>query len=375
MNFQRSAASMFQPIKDLSVEREHELANLLQTYEAEQESSSCPDRTLLYRAQALLEERLEHHALDRELVELGHTTYRSLGAWYQEIALLRRALSLQSTQDEQAWARWHIVDCLSLAGDAHKAVEEQKALLQWATDAFPLQDCFFVIADGTQARSWFMSGCGHGWLHQYQQLASQAPYTPSNRLDRFYCLRTAVHLCFWLGDLTRASSFLPTLHALEQEDAAWIELPWIRVEISILNIAAADKGGNTVLVRTLARSAAEELEAWERRLPSHESSEVKRFRSLSHNIAAPLYRGKHYDLAIPFFQNAVKYHTNPHYAYLWLAASLWQTTHQRERVFPYLQQAAARYDGEGDPWDAFQKLPEFEDVRLDPEFLAATAIP
>lgn len=80
MKFQRSAASMFQPVSDLVVTREYELADLLHTYEAEQELSLCPDRTLLDRARVLLERRLAHYPLDRELVALGHTTYRSVGA-------------------------------------------------------------------------------------------------------------------------------------------------------------------------------------------------------------------------------------------------------------------------------------------------------
>lgn len=225
--------------------------------------------------------------------------------------MLRRYLSLQPTPDDQAWARWHIVDCLSLAGDAYEAIKEQQAFLQWACITFPLQDCFFVLADGTQARSWLTSGCGDDWLCLYHEFASQAPSTAKNRLDRFYCLRTAVHQCLWLGDLTRARFFLSGLHDLEQEDFTWIEQSWIKVEISILNIATADKSGNTVLVRTLARIATKDLEEWERHLNTNELGEVKRFRSLSHNIAAPLYRGKQYDLAIPLFQKAVKYHTNP----------------------------------------------------------------
>lgn len=375
MNFQRSAASMFQPVKDLHIKREHELANLLQTYEAQQESSLCPDRTLLSRAQVLLGERLrEHLNVDQELVELGHVTYRSLGAWHQEIALLRHYLATHPTADEQAWARWHIIDCLSLAGEASEAVSEQQKLLVWSTQVFPLQDCFFVLADGTQARSWLKIGQGAEWLRQYHQFDNQAPHTSDNRLDRFYCLRTAVHLCLSLGDLTQVDSLLEKLHQLEQENPAWTELRWIRVEVVILDIIVADKRGDAVLVRNLAMIATTKLETWECELNSHDPSEIMRFRSLSHNVAAPLYRGKQYDLAIPLLRKAVDYHTNPHYAYLWLAASLWQTTHQREQVFPYLRQAIARYDGEGNPWDTFQKLPEFEDVRQDPEFLKVATL-
>jgi hypothetical protein len=61
----------------------------------------------------------------------------------------------------------------------------------------------------------------------------------------------------------------------------------------------------------------------------------------------------------------------PYDASLWLAASLWATTHLRHEVLALLQQAAACYERPGDPWDHFQKLPEFQDVRKDAEFQVA----
>ena len=374
MRFERTSASVFQAVSDMSIKREHTIASLLRAYEAEQESSEFPNRTHLYQAKALLEARLGYLTPpDRELVELGHSIYRSLGAWHEEIALLRRFLATQAlSQDEQAWTRWHIVDCLALAGDAHEAVEEQQTLFRWATRTFPLDECFFVIADGTQARSWFTIGHGYNWLSLYEQFSNQAPCTIQNRLDRFYSLRTAVHLCLLLADATRAQFYVRRLSSLLQEDALWSEGNWVKVEVSILEITLADKFGSGHQVRMLAQRTIEDIVEWERSLNIEKHSEVGRFRSLCHNLAAPLYRGRQYDLAIPLLQKAVYYHTKPHYTYLWLAASLWQTTHRREKVIPYLQQAIARYDGEGNPYDAFQQLPEFRDVRLDPGFFAAT---
>jgi tetratricopeptide (TPR) repeat protein len=291
-----------------------------------------------------------------------------LGAWEEEIAILRRYLQQGEMLDTmtQAWARWHIVDCLALCEHDPDAIREQKALLQWTKSLFPLEECFFVLADGTQANCWFRAGQTNHWFTQYDELAEQAAKTVHNWLDRFYCLRTAAHLCFRSNDKYRLQTCLKNLSNLEQEPVG--QEKWTHIEIQILHIIAAQMQGDTQLMRERAQTAINLLWQWEPTITTQ--AQLKQFRSLCHNVAAPLYRAKLYDLAIPLFQRAIAYHTNPHYSYVWLAASLWMTTRQRQQVFPLLQQAAARYDGVGKPWEQFRMLPEFQDVQNDKEFQA-----
>jgi tetratricopeptide (TPR) repeat protein len=354
----------------MTIAREHEIARLLIRYEQQQETSDLPDRTLLSQARVLVEQKTNDGLLDHELVELAHNVYRSLGAWEEEIALLRRYLRQDDLLDTttRAWAWWHIVDCLALCEHDAETVSEQKALLRWVKRTFPLEECFFALADGTQANCWFRSGQANHWFAHYDDLAEHAAKTAHNWLDRFYCLRTATHLCFRSKDEDRLQIYLKNLISLEQEPVEVEQEVWTHIEIQILHIIAAQMNGHKQLMRERSQTAINLLWQWEPAITT--TAQQKQFRSLCHNIAAPLYRAKCYDLAIPLFKKAIEYHTNPYYSYLWGAASVWVMTHQRHEVFPLLQQAAARYDGPGRLWEQFQKLPEFQDVKDDKEFQA-----
>jgi hypothetical protein len=54
---------------------------------------------------------------------------------------------------------------------------------------------------------------------------------------------------------------------------------------------------------------------------------------------------------------------------MWLAASLWIRTKERTEVLAVLKEGAAHSWGDREWW---RKLPEFEDVLDDPEFLSVT---
>ncbi len=365
--FARTILTTFELVRDLAIVREQEIACLLIAYEDQQTSGQEPKRILLEEARELLEQRLQVFQLDDELVRLAQVIYCGLGAFQTESAMLRRYLETSLDTNTRAWAWWHLVDSLALARCVSEAVSEQQRFLCWALETFPANQCFFVIADGTQARAWLRAGCGQEWLQQCHTLFRQALWTQENRLDRFYCLRTFVHLALALHAFAEIQAILQILHSLLDEDPAWQERWWISVEVSLLEVEEAQARQDLAHMRTLAQKIISELTSWEHKHMYEDEDDdtpgtVERFRSLCHNTAAPLYRAKCYDLAIPLLTKAVMYHTIPYQSYLWLAASLWQTTHAKDRVFALLQQAAARFDSTGDPWNAFQLLPEFSDA-------------
>lgn len=365
MVFQRTTASVFELVKELPIIREQDIAHLLLTYEEQQCAGKEPDRLLLEQAKQLLVQRLAEELVDFELAHLAQVLYCTLAEYQAEIAVLRRYLETCPDPNSRAWAWWHIIDCLALDGCSQEVVQEQPAFLAWALATFPAEECFFVIADGTQARAWLYAGVGHQWLQQCQQLFQQARWTAENRLDRFYCLRTFVRLALDLRAFEQAQAETRHLQDLLCEDTCWPERWWVAVEVSMLEMVAAHMRDDLAHMRTVAEDITKQLIAWEDEHVHNgdgEAEMVQRLRSLAHNAAAPLYRAKQYDVAIPLFEKAVAYHTIPYQSYLWLAASLWATTRDEMRVVPLLRQAAARFDGAGDPWNAFQRLAEFADA-------------
>jgi hypothetical protein len=102
--------------------------------------------------------------------------------------------------DEKAWARWHRVDMLALARHCPQEIEEQQTLLRFALDHFPVDQCLFVLADGTQAQYWENMRQGSAWITHVEQLLHQIEPCATNRTDRFYVARTAAYGCLSLQE-------------------------------------------------------------------------------------------------------------------------------------------------------------------------------
>ncbi len=374
MFFQRTTATTFLQVSEMPIQREHEIAELLVVHEQQLESHAVPDMNLIHRAEILIQERLATTPLDTELMLLAHWVLLNTGQFDEAARVLRQYLAEPRELDEQAWARWHIVDELALGRHHHEAVQEQQAYLHWATQVYPLSECLYVLADGTQSRSWFWIGKGREWLSMLDNLLQRAEPTSQNRLDRFYCLRTAAYMGQDLKDPAIMRHYAHAIHCLIEEDPTWTDTRWVRVECAIIDIDVAHQNGQIEQVVALANAIINHLEEWEHQLAEAKLDEIRQFRSCCHNVASALYRGRYYDLAIPLFCKAISHRTMPHEPYLWLAACLWATTKQREKVLPLLIQAAHRYLGGGKPWETFRSLPEFDDVRDDPEFAQAAQV-
>jgi tetratricopeptide (TPR) repeat protein len=375
MFFQQTIETIFLQVCEMPIQREHEIAELLIMYEKQLESHTVPDINLVHKAALLVRERLAKIPLDTELMLLALWVLHQIGQFDEVVMVLRQYLAEPRELDEQAWARWHLVDELALGCHHLEAVQEQRKYLHWAMQVYPRSSCFYVLADGTQALSWFRIGEGREWLSVLNDLLQQAEPTGQNRLDRFYCLRTAAYMGQFLSETNIMRHYAHAIRCLIEEDLSWTERRWVDVECTIIDIDAAHLDGQTEQVFALASAITNHLEEWEHHLVGAALDEIRQFSTRCHNVAAALYyRGKYYDLAIPLFRKAIAHCIMVHEPYLWLAACLWATTKQREEVLPLLVQAVHRYPDGGEPWENFRTLPEFDDVRDDPEFMQAARV-
>jgi tetratricopeptide (TPR) repeat protein len=370
MQFHRTVDSLFPLVQAVPITHEHTLASLLRRYEQqlEQASASGPDRSLLEQAQSLLQERLATTNLDSELLLLAMWIHSHMGAFRETITIVKRFLSCTHSPEEEAWARWHLVDNYALARCCIEAMREQKDLLQFALQHFSAGECLFVMYDGTQASCWEQNERGEEWLQIVQALLQQVEAHEANRMDRFYCLRTAAYVCLSLEQTSYAQEFIQAVAALADEDLSWAGNLRCRTEASILLIKLASDANDVQRIRAVGEEITHELTSKQPHEITTSIEAIRQYRMLCHNTAAPLYRAKQYDLAIPLFEQAIRYGAMPYDPYLWLAASLWATTHQTEKVFVLLRQAAQRYSDGEDPWQKFRRLPEFAAVRDDPSF-------
>jgi tetratricopeptide (TPR) repeat protein len=350
----------------LPIQQERELATWLSTCE-QLRSSHAPDPQLLVHARTYLFTRLQDDPLRREAVHLGV----KLCSLLKETALPRTFLTRYLTQslslEEEAWARWQLIDHLALEQRAQEVYQQQTALFAWAAAHFGAEEQLWTISDSTQARCWLLLGRGNEWMQWCSRLLAQTPRTLATRHARYCTLRTATDMALALGEIDTAHMFIAQIRELVQEDPTWEECFAVQHEASLLEIKLQAKQQNMSEIRRMAQQLAQFQHTPHRQ----EENEW----SYPHNLGAVMYFLQQYDLAIPALRRAATLGSWSEHTYLWLAASLWadEATYEQHRaeVLSLLTLATALATG-GSAWDAWCPLPEFEAWRTDPAFLQAT---
>lgn len=326
------------------------------------------DRSLLTAAAAEVEARLAAGTPSADLVHAAHRVYTYVGNGEAIVDLLTRYLRRPLPTDEEAWARWELVDQLAVLSRCDEAVRAQQEFLDWARRTMPVDQLLWVMSDGTQALCWLAVGRHEEWFEIFEELLRSAAPVEANREDRLYYLRTAGILLASLRRTDNALAIARTMRAVAAEDPEWGRAFWARLESRVVQLHSYQAAGDLASLRRVGAAIATLLHEEYRQLERGQSDlDAVTLRTLYHNTAAPLYRAGEYEAAIPLFQRAIALGAAAPQAYLWLAACLWVTTGDRARVRELLIQAAARLSPS--EWRlAVEQLPELpadivEDLR------------
>ena len=148
----------------------------------------------------------------------------------------------------------------------------------------------------TQARRWEASGQVDQWMALVESVLHLVDPSQNTRADRFYVLRTAAYICLSLQKAEQAQHYSETIRALMKEDSQWAENKRYFVESSLIDLKIYYEAADTESVRRVGQDLTHHLMAWEVELQSLplEDEKARRYRTLCHNTAAPLYRAKHY---------------------------------------------------------------------------------
>ena len=347
-------------------------------------------RSLLEQSKRLLLQQLNVPVWQFQTIQAGVDVYHWLGDKTAIVDLLTNYLTQPLAAADELWARWHLSDNLAMLRRCAETVQCQKQFLDrarqvlsqvddwmlwpdWPWSAYfarraqptPASDCLLirVMYDGTQALCWLKEDKADEWLTIYHEVMSQTLCVPTNRVDRRYYIRTAAWLMIEAQRGEEALQLGENLDHLSKEDSAWDEAFETKVDAMTIALEARRLLGD---IRELRHIGSTITQVIDEQIAERNLTEQV-VRTLCHNTAWSLYRAKQYDLAIPLFERAVQMNIPSEYAYLWLAASIWATTKDRARTLKLLKQAADRRRGN---WQPFQKLPEFQDVREDKDFLA-----
>ena len=357
------------------------------------------DRSMLEKGKSVLYDQIEQASWDSEMVHRGKELLYWSGDKTEIVNLLQKYLLRPLPIQEEAWVRWHLTDNFAMLGKNKKAVESQKAYLHWAMRILPqsgwvisadwLWDflpwrtkredvpadeglLFEIMYDATQAQCWFKTGQSDAWLDIYHNLMKDIAPTSQNRFIRRNYVRTAIIVLGWCQMLQEALLEVDNLDQISREDPDWSEAFETWGDARCVEMDAYGRMEEISQVRQIAKSTTSRLEVQFEMRDNLTAEERRTLWGLYHNAAAPIYRAKQYDLAIPLFQRAIELGIRSEYSYLWLAASIWATERDRAKVLPLLKRGVffSRFGQY-----SINKAPEFSDIADDPEFCAAIKRP
>ncbi|MDE2698344.1 MAG: hypothetical protein OXI23_05700 [Gemmatimonadota bacterium] len=357
------------------------------------------DRSMLEKGKSVLYDQIEQASWDSEMVHRGMELLYWLGDKTEIVKLLQKYLLRPLSIQEEAWARWHLTDNLATLGKNKKAVESQKSYLHWAMRVLPQPEwmvsadwlwdflpwrtkredvpadeglLFEIMSDGTQAQCWFKTGQSDAWLEIYHNLMKDIAPTSRNRFMRRYYVRSEIIVLGWCQKLQEALLEVDNLDQISREDPGWSEAFETWGDSRCVEMDAYGRMNEISQVRQIAKSTTSRLEEQFEVRDNLTAEERQVLWGLYHNAAAPIYRAKQYDLAIPLFQRAIELGIRSEYSYLWLAASIWATERDRDKVLSLLKRGVffSRFGQH-----RISKAPEFSDIADDPEFCTAIKRP
>lgn len=358
------------------------------------------DRSLLAGARERLDAALARPPLAPETVRVG----RGLLERQRDFDVLAQMLVRYRAQDlsvsEETWARWWHVWALSATERAEETIAEQTDFCRWAEATFarqtprladrwpfePLGDGgtggmmdaselpIWVLGVPGQVHLWNRIGRADEWMRLADTALTQAGRTPANRVNRFHLLRSIGMLYLApAGRLDEAETTIARIAEIAEEETDPVAAERWRLEerTSLMHHHAAQK--NAEAVRAVGMDVIPRLDVLENQFAASGEPVPWWLRTFQHNTACSLAGAHSYDLAIALFERVVAGGRGIGYAYLRYASAVWAETRDRFKTLTLLKEAAARDDRDILP--LLRDLPEFADVRDDPEFLAAARKP
>ncbi|MGH8901470.1 MAG: hypothetical protein ACRDYA_07250 [Egibacteraceae bacterium] len=149
--------------------------------------------------------------------------------------------------EEEAWARWQLVDELAATGRCDEAVRVQRDFLDWARGVLPPDRLVWVMSSATHARCWVDVGRHEEWLDVFRELLGSLTRRSANRVERLGYLRTAGLVLVWLERKDDALRVAGMMRDLAKEDPEWERALWPLLEARVLELrirqAIGDLGG------------------------------------------------------------------------------------------------------------------------------------
>lgn len=380
---------------------DHALAGIVAEYERQFHADpKTADRSLLAGARERLDAALSRPPLAPETVRVGRGLLERQRDFDVLAQMLVRYREQNLSVSEETWARWWHVWALTCANHAEQTIAEQTDFCRWADATFarktphlagewpfePLGDGstgemmdvselpLWVLGIPGQVHLWNRIGRADEWMRLADAALTRAGRTSANRLNRFHLLRSIGMLYLApAGRLDEARATIARIADIADEEADPVAAERWRLEerTTLMHHLADQKNADEV--RAVGMDVVSRLDALENQFAASGEPVPWWLRTFQHNAACSLAGTNSYDLAIALFERVVAGGRGIGYAYMRYASAVWAETRDRFKTLTLLKEAAARDNRDILP--LMNDLPEFADVRGDPEFVAAARKP
>lgn len=345
--------------------------------------------------------------LDEQSLRNGFMVLWHKQDWQSLSTLLMRYLKLPLNASETAWAYLHLANTIAMSGSAAGAVLAYETFERWipgksltlsaqwpfypvnkdSADACYAGDevhlLFLAQLLGFPVSYWnrnapydnesleFRKSFAKAWynsdyLAKVDAVLSEIPCTQRNHRLRFLVLQKAANACVSIGNLDSTERYVQQMHVVagQSEDIS-VKAELIAQALGQGIHLAQRKQDNTAFTKGV-----EEMMALLNEAAAKGGGDAQWIRGQRQALAIVLMRGNRHNLALSLWEaNAKTGGQLGGYGRLMYAATLWQTTHDRETTLALLREARVYDDRDMTP--SFIERPEFADVREDPEFLQA----
>ena len=332
---------------------------------------SSADHSLLTDGMAAFQRLSAEQRLAPKNVRAAAQLFDRLGKTAVRVDLLTEYLARDLDTEEEAWARWERTDTLAVLRRFGDAVASQRGFYAWAAERLEPHRLLWVMHDGSQALAWWASGQLEAWLAIVRGLRTAVPVSERTRWWWFQLSRTEARVLEQDARIDDALVAADRISALADRYPAWEQVEGVRLEAEFARMGALSRGSRGPEFDAAADRVTARLAAFQSTY-SNADRGPQQYGMLCHNAAAPLYFAQQYVRAAPLFRESIR--ARPGRAtidtYIWLAASVWATTHDRREVMGLLRTAANR-DPSRSVWRRARVLAEFGDLADDVEFEAA----
>ena len=346
------------------------LQDLVAAYERQAAADiSLADRSLLTDARDARDRLTPEQRLAPANVRATVRLFVRLGQRAAKVDLLAEYLTRDLSSEDEAWARWQRTDTLASLRRFDEAVCSQRAFYEWATKHLEPERLLWVMYDGTQALAWWASGRLNEWLVIVHSLRTAAGVNEHTRWDWFQLDRTEAMVLAREGRAEEALAVADLMTALSDRCPSWDQAEGVRMEAEFARMDAMTRGDRDAEFDTVAYRVTESLAGFQRTY-ADASHGPQQYGMLCNNAAAKLFFAHRYERAMPLFREVIRLRRVTIHAYIWMAASVWATSGDRQEVLD-LVRAAAQRDPSRSIWRRVRALAAFEDITDDLEFEAA----